>query len=354
MGTDDKIITQDPSGQMMVGTPVQPEPAYANQALPPSYLMTPPQAFYNEGAPSAQGNGPPTSAPPPQYYYGKPEGHVDPPYAPQQSCVPNGIFEQPAQPTQPYVVNQEYTADFSCNHYKTTSQHYSGEKARVTHLNFYDNRVKKIEGLGQYPCLLRVTLKWNDLKSFEGLNDAQYLRWIDASGNLLKSMKGANTLWSLEWLDLHYNNIGTLRGLVSAPYLTWLNLNSNLLENLNGIEAIPKLRFLDASNNNLSSVVGLERCRELQEVNLATNYLESSSVNAILALADLPYLFRLNIHNNDLTANDIQKIQDHFQQVKPQCEVITDENGCRRVGHNWDVSPDIPKNWKPKKKCIIM
>eukprot|EP00668_Euglena_longa_P034067 GGOE01043794.1.p1 GENE.GGOE01043794.1~~GGOE01043794.1.p1 ORF type:complete len:368 (+),score=102.62 GGOE01043794.1:158-1105(+) len=315
--------------------------------------MTPPHAFY-----SCDSSANPTTskASPPPYFYGIPVGFSPPPYAPHSTFrppqLPNG--EAATTPTQGYAPAVEATADFSGHDHKTTNQPYAGDHSCVTHLNFFDNHVRKLEGLSKWPALLRLTVKWNDLKSFQGLQEASYLRWIDASGNLLTSMKGAGTLPSMEWLDLHFNNLATLSGLVSAPNLTWLSLNSNHLEHLSGVEAMPNLRFLDVSNNDLKSISGVERCQQLQEINLATNFLGTSATEQVKCLAELPHLFRINVHNNDFTPSEVERIATHFKGWKNQCEVIVDEEGCRQVGHLFDVPPDIPKDWKPPKKCILL
>eukprot|EP00667_Euglena_gracilis_P013850 EG_transcript_14315 len=361
--------------------------------MPPPYLMTPPHAFYSSEHSSssptatispARAIRKPTNAEspigidtsvrsidtPPRYWEGRafllshaaqwccsiPIGFSPPPYAPQHAYRPPQLpaGSAAAAPTHEYAPAAEVTADYSGHHHKTTNQPFSSDRSRVTHLNFFDNHVRKLEGLSQWPALLRLTVKWNDLRSFHGLRDAPYLRWVDASGNLLTSMKGTGDLPSLEWLDLHFNNLAALSGLVAAPNLTWLNLNSNHLRSLDGVEAMPNLRFLDVSNNDLKSVAGLERCQHLQEINLATNYLGTSAVQQVMKLAESPHLFRINIHNNDFTSEEVQQIVTQFKSRKDRCEVIVDEEGCRRVGHHFDVSPDIPKDWKPKKACAIL
>jgi len=63
-------------------------------------------------------------------------------------------------------------------------------------------------------------------------------------------------------------------------------------------------------------------------------YNNMNDVEAVKALADLPYLFRINIYLNDFEDDQVQDIVDYFRQRKPMCEVITTEYDSKRVGHN--------------------
>jgi|UniRef100_A0A7S4GH43 hypothetical protein len=336
------ILTQDPAGRIMVGTPVKPEPAYENQQMPQPYLYNPPPAFY--GQPAGQQPAPawqtapphqqPQQQQPPPFYYGVPQNYQPPPYAPQDvgpvlPPQPNGA---PIAPTQAYHPNPEVTADFSNAEWKKTDRRYNGNYYTVTHLNYYSNYVNELSNLNWYPSLMRLTVRENELRSLKGIEAVPYLRWIDASANYLKDFQGMGTLMNLEWLDAHQNDVTTVKGLTFAPNLTWLNLHHNYLKTFDGCQALPSLRFLDASDNELRSAKGLEQCHMLQEINMASNHLVD--VQSVLDLVNLPHLFRVNIYWNDFSDAEVARIVAHFGQHKPYCQVITTMEGSRQTGHN--------------------
>jgi len=137
---------------------------------------------------------------------------------------------------------------------------------------------------------------------------------------------------NLEWLDAQNNNLSSFNGLEFAPNLSWFCAHHNDLTSLYGVEKFKQLRFLDVSSSELRSCRGLEKCLSLQEVNMAYNNM--NDVEAVKALAELPYLFRINIYLNDFEDDQVQDIVDYFRQRKPMCEVITTEYDSKRVGHN--------------------
>jgi hypothetical protein len=392
------IVTQDPFGVVYFGQPVVPTVAYEGQAMPPAYLFTPPPAYYAPPAPMmdqyAQYNfAPPAAAPPPPpFYYGAPVAYEAPPYSPippqgwapiappdayaslaadtgaaavpasmeaaaakaeddiGAAAVPEAMEAaaakaeeaddgaDPLPPHMAYAPNTEYKpidetcADFSDDDHKSTNQPYSGDYWKVSHLNYFSNYLETIQGLSAYPNLMRLTLRENNLKSLAGISESPYLRWIDVSNNYLEDFRGMGTMMNLEWLDAHNNNIDNLGGLDWAPNLTYINLHANHMTTLQGAEKFQALRWFDLSESDIKSARGLESCMGLQEINLAANYLQD--VDSILALANLPHLFRVNIYYNDFKKKDFTKIVNHFFTHKPQCEVITTKKDAARVGHN--------------------
>lgn len=386
------IITQDPFGVVYFGQPVTPAPAYPGQSMPPPYLFTPPPAYY--GPPPAalpqyeQYNFAPVDVapPPPPFYYGAPPAYEPPPYSPvpptdwtpmvvppqfdqfaveaapvavppamdagasaaPADALPPGMADAQAAadvddgsalpPHMQFAPNTDYkpvdetVADFSDDDFKTTNQRFGGDYFKVSHLNFFSNYLERIEGLANYPNMMRLTLRENNLKDLNGIGEAPYLRWIDVSNNYLEDFRGMGVMMNLEWLDAHNNNIDNFGGLDWAPNLTYINLHANHMTNLMGADKFQNLRWLDLSESDIRSARGLETCFGLQEINLAANYLED--VDSIKALANLPHLFRLNIYYNNFSKKQVTDIVNHFYQTKPQCEVITTKAQAKAAGHN--------------------
>jgi hypothetical protein len=103
-------------------------------------------------------------------------------------------------PHMAYAPNTEYkpvdetVADFSDDEFKTTNQRFGGDYFKVSHLNFFSNYLERIEGLGNYPNMMRLTLRENNLKTLDGIGESPYLRWIDVSNNYLEDFRGMGVM----------------------------------------------------------------------------------------------------------------------------------------------------------------
>eukprot|EP00003_Mantamonas_plastica_P005976 TRINITY_DN1487_c2_g1_i1.p1 TRINITY_DN1487_c2_g1~~TRINITY_DN1487_c2_g1_i1.p1 ORF type:complete len:309 (-),score=106.39 TRINITY_DN1487_c2_g1_i1:54-980(-) len=230
-------------------------------------------------------------------------------------------YSAPMPPSENYNPTKEsdWTLDVSEGEITSTNIPYDGDFYSITHINFFDNNIKKISGLDRFPNLMRLTLRHNCLTQLKGVNEAPNLRWLDCSSNDIKSFKKMGDMPNLEWLDCHYNYLSDLKGIGHAPNITFLNANDNTLTSLTGIDALQNLKYIDLSDNDLPHARELHKARLLQEIDLSKNYL--TDVKSILRLSELPYLFKLDLHENDFSKKQRQTIQEHFAQQKPECRV---------------------------------
>lgn len=211
--------------------PVVPKAAYEGQQFPPAYLFTAPQIDAPES-----GDDPADSQFAGNFVYKPPsdmKSDIDdaPSFVP---LVPSGGQQQSSSPSAPAAAKDdwgdvppppkvnvgppppplpsalhkaeaitEYTIDCVNGEEDTTDVWCAaGEAERVTHLNLYhvrsrrlaltsqsspppppQNNVLRIERLEKFPCLLRLTLRSNNLNTLAGVHRAFYLRWLDASVN---------------------------------------------------------------------------------------------------------------------------------------------------------------------------
>ncbi len=51
------------------------------------------------------------------------------------------------------------------------------------HVNFFNNDITRLDGLGKWPRLMRLTLRKNNLTTLQGIEQAPALQWLDASTN---------------------------------------------------------------------------------------------------------------------------------------------------------------------------
>lgn len=87
------------------------------------------------------------------------------------------------------------------------------------------------------------------------------------------------------------------------------------------IHNFPNLRWVNMSSNNLKEVnEDLCKCRNLVEIDLAFNNLRNPK--SIMQLADLPYLRRLDLSQNDFSEADKNRIISFFRPRNPQCKVV--------------------------------
>ena len=80
------------------------------------------------------------------------------------------------------------------------------------------------------------------------------------------------------------------------------------LKHVIGIDQmLPRLRYIDLSSNDLYTIKGLEKLIYLTEINLNTNDLKDFA--EIKPLLRLPYLARLDISNNQFSAQAINNFK---------------------------------------------
>jgi hypothetical protein len=227
------------------------------------------------------------------------------------------IVQPRAQPTPERVLDMYKDGDETTTDVWCTPE----EQFDTTHLNLWNNDVSKIEGLHKFPNLLRLTLRSNEIKNLRGVSDARNLRWLDVSDNDVNSLKGLEGMSSLEWLDVHNNEFTSLEGMGTLPQLTFLNMRHSDLKHVIGIDQmLPRLRYIDLSSNDLYTIKGLEKLIYLTEINLNTNDLKDFA--EIKPLLRLPYLARLDISNNQFSAQAINNFKKIIKEKCPKLQLI--------------------------------
>ena len=184
---------------------------------------------------------------------------------------------QAPEGTLAYTDGDEDTTDVYCN---------AEELLTTTHLNLFNNDIARIENLGKFPNLLRLTVRSNEIEELSGLSECPTLRWVDVSDNNLKQIGTVSNMHALEWMDVHNNELKTLEGFGQCSRLTFLNVRHSDLHDIRGIEALTALRWLDVSSNEIVHIKGLEKCLFLTEVNLNNNDL--ADVHSVARASPLP------------------------------------------------------------------
>lgn len=290
-------VVHNPGGEVVLGSPVIAQPAYADQKVPPHVLF---------GQPAAAGS---------PFFYSQPQGFAASPHA--QAMPATGATQ---------VAAIEVTADFTNGDLRNTATpRYAGDARAVTHANFFWNDISRLDGLARFPNLIRLTLRGNKLSTLVGLDACPFLRWLDVSTNDLRDFTGAAQIRSLEWLDAHNNNLRSLDGLGFAPNLTWLNVCNSDITSLQGLSNLPNLRALDASRNELGTTSGVCSCPHLIELSVSVNNLtdlthvselrelraldaSSNCLDHLPSFSACAQLHTLEIANNDLGSRNVEEV----------------------------------------------
>lgn len=198
--------------------------------------------------------------------------------------------------------------EINLGHNALSSMRMEGQLPSLKVLNLSGNRrIKKIEGLKNYPGLHSLYLRGCYVVDWEGLGEGQSLEELSLTPANLFAISPLSALEKLRWLlvggsrvqprqvvpemkqlkHLQFANTGLelLEGLENVQKLETLVLRKNRLQNPPDLSGTPELRYLDMSFNPLHSLPDLSVVPELK-----TLVLEGTPIHP-RALVDLQEMY---------------------------------------------------------------
>ena len=170
-----------------------------------------------------------------------------------------------------------------------------GALSRLTSLELYDNRVKRIEGLEPIAgTLTNLDLSFNRIRTLEGLGALVNLTSLYVANNRLTEIAegSLDALTSLRKLDLGSNKIKELNGVSHCVALRELWLGRNHIATLPAAQLAPltALRILDVQSNRVARMEGFDTLIALEELYLGHNQIsciEGLAANVVLNTLDV-------------------------------------------------------------------
>ena len=172
-------------------------------------------------------------------------------------------------------------------------------------LKINNNQITKIENLHNLAELRRLELSNNEIKEINSLDPLKNLVILDLSNNKISEICNLDNLEQLEQLLLQNNQISEIKELNSLKKLKELNLSSNQIGTIKGIESLVNLQSLDLSHNFINEIRGFETNKKISNLDLSNN-----KINKFCELKHIINLYKLNLDNNDLIIDTIQKIKE--------------------------------------------
>ena len=183
-----------------------------------------------------------------------------------------------------------------------------GGLARLTSLELYDNRVKRIEGLEPVAgTLTNLDISFNRIRTLEGLGALVNLTSLYVANNRLTEIPegSLDALTSLRKLDLGSNKIKELAGVSRCVALRELWLGRNHISTLSAAQLAPltALRILDVQSNRVARMEGFDTLVALEEL-----YLGHNKISRIEGLAATVVLNTLDVSANAIVRVVLQDV----------------------------------------------
>ncbi|KAI8587339.1 hypothetical protein BDZ88DRAFT_444806 [Geranomyces variabilis] len=165
----------------------------------------------------------------------------------------------------------------------------------LTELDFYDNRLSRIENIDHLTNLISLDLSFNKIRHIERVEALKNLTELFFVANKISAIGGLSPLINLTNLELGANRIRAIENLDALVNLEQLWLGKNKITKLQGLDKLRKLRLLSVQSNRLSKIEGIAHLSNLEELYL--------SHNAITKIEGLEH--NANLQTLDLSANRV-------------------------------------------------
>lgn len=200
---------------------------------------------------------------------------------------------------------------------------------RLTELQLSDNSITEVGVLSLMLDLETVTLSNNPVTSIAGLSACGKLKSVDISGCSVTTIAALADKTQLESLLAGNNKISDLSPLAGCSALSVLEVPYNSVEDIsvlselpaltrfvgnnNAITAVPdfdeensKLQYFQVDNNAITDLSGLADIDSLNYV-----YADYNQVETILPLENCINLIQINVWDNPIEKEEVDKLQEH-------------------------------------------
>ncbi len=139
----------------------------------------------------------------------------------------------------------------------------------LTQLMMGQNRIEKIENLGNLLNLIELDLHNNRIGKIDNLGNPSNLTKLDLRNNRIGEIKNLGNLSNLTELYLSDNSIGEIKNLGNLSNLTELYLSDNSIGEIKNLDKLTRLASLDLSKNKIRKVERLDKLSALTKLSLS-------------------------------------------------------------------------------------
>ena len=131
-----------------------------------------------------------------------------------------------------------------------------------------DNCIKSLDGIKFHDSLQQLRARGNEIEEVDFTESGlTRLTELDLKRNRITRVKGLEQIPCLSSVNLDCNQLTELEVKEEMPTLRYLRLDDNLLERLD-VRMLPRLRLLHADRNRLARVDGFSRARKVDSLSL--------------------------------------------------------------------------------------
>ncbi|XP_071442513.1 uncharacterized protein Cep97 [Hetaerina americana] len=177
-----------------------------------------------------------------------------------------------------------------------------GIQSQATVLILDDNELQRLDNVGLYTSLQRLSAVRNQLVRMYGVSKLQNLTSLNLAHNNLVGIEGLKELLNLRWLCLAGNNVKAIDHLNTNINLEHLDLSENNIGCISDLSHLQNLKELLLHGNRIS---GLQFCQRylpmsLESLSLADNRI--ADLNEVCHVSHLPVLREFTIAGNPCVA----------------------------------------------------
>ncbi|KAG8228017.1 hypothetical protein J437_LFUL003652 [Ladona fulva] len=177
-----------------------------------------------------------------------------------------------------------------------------GDQNHATVLILDDNELQRLDNVGTYLGLQKISAVRNQLIRMYGVSKLQNLTSLNLAHNNLVGIEGLKELVNLRWLCLSGNNVKAIDHLNTNINLEHLDLSENNIGCISDLSHLQNLKELLLHGNRISS---LQFCQKylpmsLESLSLADNRI--ADLNEVSHVSHLPVLREFTIAGNPCVA----------------------------------------------------
>ena len=130
-----------------------------------------------------------------------------------------------------------------------------------------ENKITKMQNLGNVPNLKQLELGSNRIRKIEGLEKVPLLEDLWLGKNKIQVLEGLDGLVHLKRLSLQANRLGSVGdGLKNNTSLTDLHLSENGIKVMEGVKHLQKIRLIDFCFNPITEIHEVDELPVIEEL----------------------------------------------------------------------------------------
>lgn len=207
------------------------------------------------------------------------------------------VYERPCGSCRGIVIRNGHVTQIDLGNVGLKSIDGLGELPKLVTLSLPNNQVSDIADLCDAEALKEIDLSFNRIETIDDMSDCDALEKLHLENNRIVDLGGLHGLERLTELELENNPIRSVDGFGDLPRITSIALEAKALKSLEGIGPWPSLVRLTVGKGKLESLKGVDRLESLESLNVSHN-----AVSSLAGIGRPKSLTRLDLSHNPLAS----------------------------------------------------